>query len=461
MSGFAFEGDMGHPVEGRSTMTRGRGGRWFWRNRWVAASLVGAILVIVASQGPLSGIASNLIIVPLDPKAGELPVDSEALRQAEATLPERFVRHETARFVALSDGSTAWTREQLERFERAHHQFMRFLRWLGMPEPELRHKLVAVLFEEHADFVEYASRVDRVGDPWVKGYYTPAGDRLVGFDAESDPRAVEARTRLAEQDRAISQASSQARARRGSTGRIDPAANVAIDRARSMQGLGEEDVVLAIRQQVVSTMIHEAIHQLLFHTGVQNPSVAPPFWLAEGLATSFETDQPSAAFGPDFDFRPRREVFERLLMEDRLVSLESFVAFEMLPDRRESTARVFYHQSSALLSYLYRQRPSELRRYLDRLAAEPPGRPGPARQRALFEECFGEIDALERAWLRWELGRIAHEDASSRRAELDGPALRMPASLFEPATRTVLGGQPLPSMGIRTTDRPELLRDPA
>jgi hypothetical protein len=442
-------------------MTRGRGRWWSWRSRWIAAALVGAILVIVASQGPLSGIASNLIVVPLDPNAGELPVDSDALRRAEATLPERFVRHETARFVALSDGSTAWTREQLERFERAHHQFVRFLRWLGMPEPELRHKLVAVLFEDHADFVEYAARVDGVGDRWVKGYYTPGGDRLVGFDAESDPRAVEARARLAEQDRAITQASAQARARRSSTGRIDPAANVAIDRARSMQGLGEEDMVLAIRQQVVSTMIHEAIHQLLFHTGVQNPSVTPPFWLAEGLATSFETDQPSAAFGPDFDFRPRREVFERLLMEDRLISLESFVVFEGLPDRRESTARVFYHQSSALLCYLYRQRPSELRRYLDRLAAEPPGRPGPARQRTIFQECFGDIDSLERAWLRWELGRIAHEEASSKRAELDGPALRIPASLFEPVTRTVLGARPRPSMGLRTSDRPDSSRDPA
>jgi hypothetical protein len=442
-------------------MTRSRGGGWSRSRRWAAPAVVVAILVAVASQGPLSGLASNLLVVPLDPRAGELPVDSEPLRQAASTLPDRFVRHETARFVALSDGSTAWTREQLERFERAHHQYVRFLRWLGMPQPELRHKLVAVLFQDHADFAEYAARVDGVGDRWVKGYYTPAGDRLVGFDAESDPRAVEARTRLAEQERAIVEASAQVRARRSSTGRIDPAANVAIDRARSTQGLGEEDVVLAIRQQVVSTMIHEAIHQLLFHTGVQNPSVAPPFWLAEGLATSFETDQPSAAFGPDFDFRPRREVFERLLMENRLISLDSFVAFEGLPDRRESTARVFYHQSSALLCYLYRQRPSELRRYLERLAAEPPGRPGPARQRQLFAACFGDVDTLERTWLRWELGRIAHDDAQRRRAELDGPSLSLPAWIFEPMTRTVLGGEALPSMGIRTTDRPDSLRDPA
>lgn len=442
--------------------TAGRLGRTL--ARWGSPAIVVAILVAVASQGPLAGLASNRIVMPLDPEAGELPVDSEALRLAEATLPrDRFVRHETARFVALSDGSTAWTREQLERFERAHHQFVRFLRWLGMPEPELRHKLVAVLFEDHEEFVEYAARVDGVGDRWVKGYYTPAGDRLVGFNAESDPRALEARARLAQQEQAIAAAAAQARSRRSASGKVDPAANVALDRARAMQGLGEEDVVLAIRQQVVSTMIHEAIHQLLFHTGVQNPAVAPPFWLAEGLATSFETDRPSAAFGPDFDFRPRREVFERLLMEDRLISLESFVAFEGLPDRRESTARVFYHQSAALLCYLYRQRPSELRRYLEMLAAEPPGRPGPARQRQIFRACFGEIDALERAWLRWELGRIAHEDAASKRAELDGPALRIPASFYEMATCPPHGGvAPRPSMGLTSPwGRRDSLQGPA
>ncbi len=217
-------------------MTRSRGGGWSRLGRWAPPAIVAAVLVAVASQGPLSGLASNLLVMPLDPRAGELPVDSEPLRQARGTLPDRFVVHETARFVALSDGSTAWTREQLERFERAHHQYVRFLRWLGMPEPELRHKLVAVLFQDHADFVDYAARVDGVGDRWVKGYYTPAGDRLVGFDAESDPRAVEARTRLAEQDRAIAQAAASARSRRTSTGRVDPAANAAIDRADRCRG---------------------------------------------------------------------------------------------------------------------------------------------------------------------------------------------------------------------------------
>ncbi len=412
--------------------------RWRWNIRRgglrsLAPLLVFAVLVAVASRGPLSTLANAVrdpVVVPLDPRAGELPVDSESLRRAAGSLPDRFVRHETARFVALSDGSTAWTRDQLERFERAHHQFVRFLRWLGLPEPQLRHKLVAVLFANHEDYLEYAGRVDGVQDRWAKGYYTPNGDKLVGFDADTDPKALEIRARLAAQQREIEAATSRHRERRDATSRIDPNADAVLDRARTLQGLGEEDVELAVRQQVVSTMIHEAIHQLLFHSGVQNPAVAPPFWLAEGLATSFETDRPAAAFGPDFDYRPRREVFERLLMENRLIELESFVAFETLPDRRESTARVFYHQSTALLSFLFRQRPSELRHYLVDLAAQPPGRPGPARQRQLFEAAFGDIATLERAWLRWELGRIAHEDAAGRRAALDGPVLRVPPDLF-------------------------------
>ncbi|MGA1017689.1 MAG: DUF1570 domain-containing protein [Phycisphaerales bacterium] len=407
------------------------------------------ILAAVASQGPSSMWAlvesgGRRLVISLTGGGGELPVDSPPLRRARGALPDRFVRHETARFVALSDGDTSWTRQQLERFERAHHQFGRFLDRLGLPEPEIRHKLVAVLFSRHEDFLDFAREVDGVSDPWVKGYYLPAEDRLVGYDAETDSSIREARERLSAQQREIDAAARRDRQRQAQSGRIDPNARGAIDRARSLQGIGEEEVLLSVRRQVVSTMIHEAMHQLFFHSRVQNPNVAPPFWLAEGLAVSFETDRPGQAFGPDFDYAPRREVFERLLLEERLIDLAAFVALEGMPDRREGTARVFYHQGAALLSFLYRERPTELGRYLQSLQQEPPGRPGPARQLELFEAAFGDVARLEGSWLRWELARIASERAAMRRLSLEGPELPLPDRLLPPAPRPLLGGASLP-----------------
>jgi len=424
-----------------------RGGRWRVGRRAIPLLVTAVVLIVVASRGPSSMWAifesgGRRIVLSLSGDDRRLPVESEPLRRAEATLPQRFVRHETARFVALSDGGTAWTRQQLERFERAHHQFEKFLRRLGLPEPRLRHKLVAVLFERHEDFLDFAREVDGVEDRWVKGYYIPGQDRLVGYDVDSDGSVVEARERLASQRREIDAADRRDRTRQARSGRIDPNARGAIERARSLQGIGEEEVLLSVRRQVVSTMIHEAMHQLLFHTGVQNPGVAPPFWLAEGLAVGFETDRPGEAFGPDIDYAPRREVFERLLLEDRLIDLDVFVRFEQMPDRREGTARVFYHQGAALLSYLYRERPTELGRYLRSLQQEPPGRPGPDRQLELFEAAFGEVDRLERSWLRWELSRLASDRAASRLSSLEGPVLPLSNRLLPPPRRALLGEVP-------------------
>lgn len=417
-----------------------RGGFSRRTRRWVGVALTALVLGIVAlSRMPLGSWAGSLdprrLVIPLDPEQGELPIESASLARARSLLPDRFVQHETARFVALSDGSAAWTRSQLERFERAHDQFQRFARRIGLPTPKLRHRLVAILFAQHSDYAEFAARVDGVTDRWAKGYYLAGEDRMVCFDPDTDPDAVAARGRLEAQRQQIEAADAALAEQRRTSGRVDPNVRAAVDRAHRQQGLGEEQIVLGIRRQVISTVIHEALHQLLFHTGVQNPRVQSPFWIAEGLAASFETEQPAAAFGPDFDNPTRRQDFERLLMEDRLIPLESFVAFERLPDRREATARVFYSQSVALLCYLFRQRPTELRTYLLTLAAEPPGRPGPMRQQQIFREAFGDVAALERSWLRHELAGIASEHADARRTELEGAVLEIPAPrLIVPAS---------------------------
>ena len=63
-----------------------------------------------------------------------------------------------------------------------------------------------------------------------------------------------------------------------------------------------------------------------------------------------------------------------------------------------------YLQSYALVTWMCRFRQTELRRYLELMREEPDGDPTPARHRALFEEAFGDVAALERAWLRHEQG---------------------------------------------------------
>lgn len=355
--------------------------------RWTRWGLVAAVLLIVASRGPFqSGAApsadrkARLPVVPLSPPGAGPPADSSALALASAALSPRFVRHESARFIALSDGSAAWTRSQLERFERAHHQFERCLRGLGIDPPPLRHKLVAVLFSEHRAFAEFASRVDGVTGAWVHAYYLPREDRVVAFDSESSPGGGES----------IAAAVPQGGWRR-----------LAGDRG----GIAALEAP-SPRSTATAAMVHEAIHQLMFHAGLHRPG-ATPFWLGEGFAVAFETDRPAAAFGPDFDHPPRRREFERLLESGRLISLASFIEFERPPDDHPETIRLFYHQAGALLAYLYRERPRELRRHLEAIAVSG-GSGTPRRGRFLqsFRESFGDPLAVEQAWLEWERDRL-------------------------------------------------------
>ena len=123
----------------------------------------------------------------------------------------------------------------------------------------------------------------------------------------------------------------------------------------------------------VATTVHEAIHQLMFHTGLQTARVQYPLWISEGLATAFETDRTDVAFGPRHESTPRREVFERLLRDNRLLVLATLVTLTEIPtpdpalhrSAADDLVQTIYHQSYALVTWLCQRRPSGMRRYID------------------------------------------------------------------------------------------------
>ena len=53
-----------------------------------------------------------------------------------------------------------------------------------------------------------------------------------------------------------------------------------------------------------------------------------------------------------------------------------------------------------------RYRREELGTFIEITLAEPAGAISPARATAIFEEAFGDAEALGRAWLRHERGRV-------------------------------------------------------
>jgi hypothetical protein len=275
--------------------------------------------------------------------------NSRRYRATRQALPDEFREYERSRFIVLSNASRRWSQAQLDRLSRAHHQFIRCARKLGLRPLPLRHKLVCVLFDDREDFAEFARREDGMADGWVLGYYSPRNDRIVFFNGEAQP--------------------------------------------------GADDYTKA---RTIATTIHEGVHQLLFHTGVQSVHIQYPLWICEGLATSFETDQPNAAFGPGHEHEPRRNRFTELLRDDTMIPLRTLVQFDVMPDSRRETILAVYNQSYALVSWMARYRQRELRDYLRRMLREPPGRPTPERHLEIFIEAFGDVERLESRWLRDE-----------------------------------------------------------
>lgn len=327
--------------------------------------------------------------------------DSAALDDARRQLGPGFVEITTRRFVVLSDANMMWTRTQAERLERAAHQFGRFAARLDIEPLPLQHKLVCVLFADRDRYQAFARLHDEVRDDWIAGYYSPRHDRIVFYDGQSNPSVVRAREELATLGERVGEFDQAIRAARSARD-TERVRQLVLERERIETHIRLESrrVDAFAGQVVTATTLHECVHQLLFHTRVQSPYVQYPVWICEGLATAFESDTPNRAFGPDREYAPRRDRFTELLAEGGLIPLRELVTMTELHESADVDA--LYHQSYAIVTWMNRFRRGELRRYLEVLREEPPGRIEPDRLLALFEIACGDVDDFERAWLRHE-----------------------------------------------------------
>lgn len=328
-------------------------------------------------------------------QARPLPSESRSLTAAEDALGDAFARTETEHFVLLSDADPVWVRTQGHRLERAHDRFLSFANALDLRPWPLRHKLVAIAFDDSGDFRTFAQAHSGPSNPRVIGYYDPRADYLVFFHAESTDNIEQARSRLESMRGEIANMQRSARQLRQRGDRRT--ARTERERAkRAARHVDAQEMRLNefARMQSVAVTVHEAVHQLAFHTGIQSPRAPQPVWLSEGLATAFETDEVGTAFGPWQEFAPREEAFEVLRDEGRLLPLEDLVTWSRADP---IPADIAYAQGYGFVTWLCKHRRAGLKQYLrsiNRLRSE-----GAEAQRAAFIEAFGSIERLERAWL--------------------------------------------------------------
>lgn len=334
--------------------------------------------------------------------AAELASESVSFESAHQRLPSDFAMLQTPRFILLSDADAFAVNTHGQWVERACAEFERFARDCDLRPLPLQHKLVCVLFQEHEEYQAFARQNDGMNNPAFTGYYSPRHDRVV-FSLRSAPQK--------DRDKKKRDAKPTERVITGGGREVLGFESQGNSNAGAAKPVGACDEACASNHDMAlgsaAKCVHETIHQLMFHTRIMSPDTQYPLWICEGLSTAFETDSPEQAFGPDHDFAPRRRVFGSMLERGDLIHLRDLVTLTTLSGKDASATRAVYHQSYALVTWLCRQHRDALRSYLQSMRMEPAGRLPASRHLELFEQAFGDIRDVERAWLDWESADLA------------------------------------------------------
>lgn len=326
-------------------------------------------------------------------------LDETHIAQTTVLLTPAFRRYESDHFVLLTDAPRSAAQSKLAALERAEGQFTRAMDRLGVSGIPAEHKLLTVLFANHGMFREFAAKHDQVQAEWIAGYYAGLSNRAVFYEDSAGPNYADAMNQLAEiahrTDRLREQAREARQERRSDDARTLASRADELNRKRLSEQARLDTVVAT---STISKTIHESIHLLAFNTGVQSRLREYPFWLTEGLATSFETDRPLAAFGPDRPSDSRDASLSRSIEDERLLSLRELVSLTAPPPDDSILTETIYAQAWSLFRYLARTERQSLAGFFSDMLEEPAGRMTDRRRIELFERRFGDADRLDRRW---------------------------------------------------------------
>jgi hypothetical protein len=346
-------GDKQHEVSGRVVITAEDGG-----------------ILLAAQDGVLWRITQEQIVERRSDERTFVPLGADqAAERLLGELPPGFEVFRTKNFVICHDTSRAYAQWCGGLFERLYRAFENFWSNRGFELRQPEFPLVAVLFADRARYIEYTR--PELGDAAgsIVGYYSLDTNRVVMYELtglEAMRQAGDRRGSLAEITRMLSRPEAQAN---------------------------------------VATIIHEATHQLLFNTGMQQRWADIPLWLSEGLAMYFETPDLNSTQGwrtIGAVSRPRLTAFQRNLPDRPAGSLASLLA----DDQRFRTTRdgaAAYAEAWALNYFLIRRFPKQYNDYLKMLAEKTPlVWATPDERLREFRAAFGEdLDRLEAEFLRF------------------------------------------------------------
>ncbi|MCC9600015.1 DUF1570 domain-containing protein [Stieleria sp. JC731] len=257
---------------------------------------------------------------------------NEMVKRLQDELPPGFTIYRTAHYLIAHNSNETYVKQVgllFEQLYKGFYAYWRNQRW-RLPEPEF--PLVALVFADHQDFLKHASV--EVGDTAnvVIGYYHLSSNRMTTFNVPNLNRNV-------------------------------------------------------------STIIHEATHQLAYNCGLQTRFADNPMWVSEGLALFFEAPDYKSASKWRGAGRVNQVNLQRWKDYARSRKNDSLVSLISSDDRFRAadSATDAYAECWALTYYLLKTHREEYVEYLKQLSSGKPMRQSSARDRIeMFEEAFGD-----------------------------------------------------------------------
>ena len=290
----------------------------------------------------------------------------EMSRRLLDKLPAGFDVHKTAHYLIFHDTSRTYAHWCGALFERLYLAFTNYWSRKGLKLSEPEFPLVAIVFADQPSYVRFSQAELGEAAGSIVGYFSLRTNRMTMFDL----------TGLESLD--------QFRNGRGS--RIN--------------------LILAQPEarRTVSTIIHEATHQIAFNCGLHNRYSDCPLWFTEGIAVYFETPdlQSSKGWrGIGEVNRSRLAQFREYMRNRPDDSLQTLIA----DDRRFRDPKQnldAYAEAWALTYYLIRRHPRKYIAYMKMLSAKKPlMSDGPEDRVKQFRQIFGDLKRLNVEFLRY------------------------------------------------------------
>jgi hypothetical protein len=293
----------------------------------------------------------------------------EMTKRVLAELPQGFKVQPTTHYLIFYDTSPEYAKWCGSLFEGLYRAFITCWTYRGFELTEPQFPLVAIVFADKRSYLKFSlSDLGEAGES-VIGYFGLTSNRMTMYDLTG----VEAQGH----------------------GRMKTTA------AQINQILSQPDAM-----RTVSTIVHEATHQIAFNCGLHTRLSDCPRWFSEGIAEYFETPDLRKArgwggIGKENMNRSRLEQFQHYMATRPADSLETLIR----DDRRFTDPKVAldaYAEAWALTDFLMIQHSKEYVAYLRTLSAKKPLMQDSPEQRIDdFRKAFGELPQVDTEFLRY------------------------------------------------------------